>query len=390
MYIEDIIHTAVKIGVKFNSWDSSLITSFHSQTVNGNGLTEKQAALAVKTLKRYLGQINQLSGYDFTSNIENPTYRYNIRTINNNKTISIIKNSEGKKLIKVEFPFDEKLIDKIRKERSKLNQAFWNKDEKSWIFSLDESSIQFLIGFVEEHNFVSDEEFNDYREQIKRIQKEFSKYIPMVVKNGDSFELANVSTYTPKISSKNLVESLFEARKSGIFVWDESIEKELDSSDAGDFIKRFLKNSPEEKISINKNEDTQKSIKDAIKHLTPCLFIIPGGSELEKLQYNIDLLNSMGIENSQISVLFRLPNDTNADFNKFVKTQALNSPITENTQAVFISGKIPKPVIESKISFNLIVNHGFYNVHYTTRDFVRWHHNVIHVSDSNQRNLDFQ
>lgn len=389
MYIEDIIHTAIKIGVKFNSWDTSLMTSFDNQLASGNGLTEKQANIAVRTLKRYLVQINQLIGHDFTSNIENPNYRYGIRVINNNKKISIVQNSEGKKLIKVEFPFDDKLLEKIRKEKSKLNHGIWSKDDKAWFFSLDETSIQFLMLLVDENNFIPDDEFVNYAAQVKQIQSDFFKYIPMVVKNEEKFELANVSQYTPKISGQNLVESLLEARKAGIVVWSEDIEKELEESTIDNFVKKFLKNSPDEKLILNKHEDSTTSIKNIIKHLTPCLFIIPGGSELEKLKSSVDLLNSVGIENSKMSVLFRLPNDTNADFNKFVKEQALNSPISEKTEIVFISAKIPKTIFESKISFNLIVNYGFYNVHYTIRDFIRWHHNVIHVLDSDQRALAF-
>lgn len=384
MYIEDILQISLQQGLKFNSWEQSLIASFYSQISNGSALTEKQSKLAVKTLKKYLDQLNQICGYDFTSSIETPIYRHGIRTVNNKKNISITKNSENEKVIRVEFPFNEKLLENIRRDRPNLNFAAWNRDEKSWFFSLDEASILFLIDFIEIHSFECDEEFSNYVRQIKKIQSEYQKYVPKLVKNQKVFELANVSAYTPKINESDLIKSLFEARKLGILEWDESIKEDLEKLSIPEEIKVFLKTSPGKTVLFNKT-DNLDSLKIILKHLSPCLFIIPGGSEFEKCQFSLELLKSIGISNSEISVLFRLPNETHADFNKFVKDNALNSPISSNTRAVFISGKIPKTVLESKISFKSLINYGFYNVHYTIRDYVNRQPNVIHVLNSNQQ-----
>lgn len=385
MHIEDIIHQSMGVGVKFNSWDHQLITSFYMQThVDALGFTEKQGSLAVRILKKYLSQLNSLTGKDFTSYIENPTYKLGIRVVNYNKKISITKNINGEKFIKVEFPFDDKILQKIRNERANLNGASWNREEKSWIFSLDEASIKFLMSIQQEHNFVVDEEFQNYSQQIQRIIDECEKYLPMVVRSGEKLELRNAPKQIPEISGETLIEYLMEARKVGISTWDDDIEKELDSQGVDEFIKKFLKSSTNERNTLNKDMVILTPLTTILKYMSPTLFIIPGGSEMEKIALSLKFLQEAGVENSEISVLFRLPSDTGAEFNRYVKDNKLNSPINEKTKAVFISGKIPKTIFESKIAFNLIVNHSFYNVHYTIRDLVKWHHNVIHIVDSQE------
>jgi hypothetical protein len=120
------------------------------------------------------------------------------------------------------------------------------------------------------------------------------------------------------------------------------------------------------------------------------MFIIPGGLEMEKITKSYEFLKSLDITSEEISVMFRLPKETGEKFNIFVKDEKLNNPITEKTRVVFISAKVPKTVIESKIKFNCIVNFSLHSVHYTIRDFVKNHHNVVHILDKKpQRNLNF-
>ena len=126
------------------------------------------------------------------------------------------------------------------------------------------------------------------------------------------------------------------------------------------------------------------------KHLTPLLVVIPGGNELEKLKLSFNFLKDNGFKNEEMSVMFRLPTLDGKGFNDFVKDHSLNSPIGENTKAVFVSSKLPKPVLKSKIKFHGIINLGFENVHYTMRDFLKNHENLIFYSEKKlQRELDF-
>ena len=71
MYLEDII-TSVAMRIKLNPYDLNLIISLESQLTRGTSLTEKQSAIAIKILKRYVPQINLLDTY---KNIDQWLYR---------------------------------------------------------------------------------------------------------------------------------------------------------------------------------------------------------------------------------------------------------------------------------------------------------------------------
>jgi hypothetical protein len=132
------------------------------------------------------------------------------------------------------------------------------------------------------------------------------------------------------------------------------------------------------------NLDLQKNgvfcLEYILKYSGPTLFIIPGGSEFIKTQEIYSILHDFGIPNENMSVLFRLSSETGQNFNSFVKDHGLNSPISDNTQLVFVSGKIPKTVIKSGIKFNTIVNVGFENAHYSLKGYVKNHQNLVNVT----------
>ena len=54
--------------------------------------------------------------------------------------------------------------------------------------------------------------------------------------------------------------------------------------------------------------------------------------------------------------MFRLDNGNGTVFNDIVKEYKLNNPITENTKVVFISQKLPKPVVKSNLEFKFVIN----------------------------------
>jgi hypothetical protein len=201
--------------------------------------------------------------------------------------------------------------------------------------------------------------------------------------------LVNVHQTVPLLVSTNIIEAAFEARKAGITIWDDSINKTLELN-THPVIKDFLNSDPRESFALNLVDHPLSSLDDIVKYLHPCIVIVPGGTQLEKLTMFVEFLTELGITHEEISVMFRLPKETGDAFNKFVKDERLNSPITELTKIVFVSGKIPKVVIESKKKFNCVINFNFYDIHYSLRGYLKWHHNVIHVkANTSQKELNF-
>ena len=78
-----------------------------------------------------------------------------------------------------------------------------------------------------------------------------------------------------------------------------------------------------------------------------------------------------------MTVLFRLDNDKGKDFNEFVKMFQLNNPLDEKIKIVFLSGKIPKTLINYNREIDVIINLGDEAAHYTQKNLVKNHHCVI-------------
>lgn len=389
MNIEDLI-ILLATRCQLNPFDTKIVESFYDHISQGHGFTEKQSALAVKILERQCAKLSMLIGKDITEYLANPVFRLKKRSINMGKKITVFDHVDFGKAVKVEFPYNETLVEKIRKERINLPFAAWDKDERAWIFSLNERSIQLLLPFVTNEGFVPDTEFADYIEQIKIIQENLEKYVPMVTYQENTVKFVNVSDRVPQPKNNNIVESLFLARKMGIHTWDDNISEYLESNNVDKTTIRFLNENPGTTFSINLEDFEFSDLGEIVKYLGPCAFIVPGGSELEKTSASVEFLNSIGISNDEISVLFRLPKENGGKFNNFVKDCQLNNPLTDKTRAVFMSSKVPKTIIGANIKFNCVVNFNFFSVHYTIREFVKNHQNVIHVLEKkSQRNLNF-
>jgi len=383
MYIEDLLHPLM-YAVKTNRYDSTLVQSFYEQINYKNlGFTEKQSAIMLKISKSYKQQINAHLNKDITPLLDNPQFKFNIRTISTVKHISI---NVAERTIKVKFPYDEKLVNEIKKVRVEFSQAEWQSDDKLWIFSLEDKVINFLASWIENYNFTTDEEFKNFIIQIEAITSNIEQHIPMLMYDGKNTKYSNVHSSVPKLTSDDVLTSIFEARRAGITTWDSNIDNALDNCNKTKIVKNFIKSDPSDNFSINLEENSILELKPIVQNLLPCIITVPGGNEFDKMQQALELLKDIGIENHEISVLFRLPSENGGDFNKFVKEEKLNSPISENTKVVVLSGKLPKTIFQSELKFNCVLNFNFYNVHYTLANFMKNRHNVINVlADKKQR-----
>jgi hypothetical protein len=376
--VEDlIVQLAFTFGRSVNAFDYKIVQSFADQIATGQALTEKQGNLSVKILKRYKKVLESHYSTPIGNFLDNPIYKYPFRVVKDIKKMTIVERDEYHgKLIKVEFPYNQTYIDKIRENRNPLALAVWDKNERCWFFSLCEKNLKFLMDFAEAEQFETSEEFQIYVKQINNVLENMEQHVPMLILDDGRPKLKNIEL---SLKTLDILESIFEARKYGILTWDENISN-------------FIKNYPNKIIRdfLNSNNlnffiDSEKNdifdLEMIIKYLSPCLFIIPGGRELEKTQLVHNFLNKIGIENESMSVMFRLPTETGKDFNNFVKNYGLNSPISEKTQIVFISVKVPKPLIKSNIYFNSVINLGFDNAHYSIKNFSENHQNLIYFSE---------
>jgi hypothetical protein len=381
MHIEELIISLLLSKIQLPSWDQQLMLSLSHQCSQGSALTEKQDTLARRILGKNKTSLSNFLQKDISVFLDKPTYRSPLRKISLSKKISISTDDVFGKVARVLFPFNEDYVNVIRKHKNEgtLNHASWNADQKLWIFSLTETNIKFLMEFSEKYEFDVDEEFKDYAAQTNKILVDFEKYVPTLVIEDNIPKLKNINKNMPDLQTTDILEAIFESRKRGIFVWDDNIVNFIENL-SNHTTKEFLKSKTDAMMQIDPEKADFSSLSEVIKFMTPSLFVIPGGDELEKLSQSIEFLKYSGINNDEISVMFRLASDTHVNFNNFVKNNGLNSPITEKTKVVVVSGKLPKPVIKSKIKFHSVVNLGFTNAHYTMKDYVKNQENIVFYS----------
>jgi hypothetical protein len=390
MNIEDLITAlAFTPQVKLNNWDSQMVYSFSDQIGRGNGFTEKQAGVAVRILRRHSTLLSSLIKQDVEKFLENPIYKYPFRKLNNLKMISVIEDSVFGRAIKLEFPYNEELVKNIRKHRDDFASAAWNPEKKAWIFALTEGAVHFLAELIRTDEFSCDEEFQNYVDQQNVVCDHMDEFVPMLALDQEKPVFLNISKNVPDLQSTEILAAVFEARRRGIFTWSEEITDHLNSLGLDENVKKFLQTEANDDLHINCEKTPISSISAIVEHMSPCLFVIPGGSEFEKLTQAYEFLQTQGIANESISVMFRLDSKIDEKFNIFVKENKLNSPITENTKIVFISSKLPKPVLKSNIKFNAVINMGFGGVHYSIREYVGNHENLIYYTEK-KKEKDFQ
>ena len=202
----------------------------------------------------------------------------------------------------------------------------------------------------------------------------------MVSTINGTVEYKNVHPRIPKIETTNLIEGLFIARNYGITTWDEKIE-ELLEQDSVNPVSRQLLRHPQGKIFVLDSEKYSiADLDEVINYHKLLLVIIPGGSEIENLKFSVNSLTDLGISNENMSVLFRLDNQTGKEFNELIKTYKLNNPLDQDTKVIFVSGKIPKTLISFEKPIDVILNLGDNSAHYTQRNLVKNHQLVINYS----------
>lgn len=382
MTIEDLIILTSNHSFKLNlnKWDLQAVHSLSNQVSQGTAFTEKQRILSLRILKKQISDLSAVLSIDLSAFLSNPTFKYPVRVISNSKTMTVAANETFGKVIKVSFPYDEKIIESIREKKSQLDFSSWNQEEKVWVFSLSEKNINFLWTLSKDHAFEIDETLADYMQQMTKIFDQPEDHVPMLVIDEDCPKFINVSKYVPPCTSKDILSALFEARKCGIFTWDDRVEYFLTHGNINTFTKNFLSSDPGKHFHLNCKNNEIDNLADIVKHLTPCIFIIPAGEEMLKMKIAFDFLKNIGIMNNEMSVMFRVPKENGQEFNDFVKENKLNSPITEDTKIVFISGKVRKAIAESKIKFHSAIHLGSVSAHYTIKNLLQNQENLIYFS----------
>lgn len=399
MYIEELIDRIanngqyiIKPSLPIFRADATIAYSLSEQVQRGNGYTEKQRALAIRLVTKYANILSADLKYDVMVDIQNPQFKSPARKLSGTKSVQIKKfENLGKKIV-VQFPYNDALVESFRVYKKTLSRAEqfdinWDSEEKAWIFGFTESNVLFLSRSLPD-DFVFDSDLVDLVSEIRIIEENIEQYVPMVVFEEGKFSFKNTVSRIPQPESDNLISVLLHARKYGINCWDDSIDLALQSEEINASVRDFIKNISGNPLVID--ERSLDGIEEIINFSNNVLFVIPGGSELEHLKTITEYLKSKNISNEQISVMFRLDSGAGKVCNEYIKDNKLNSPLSDETKFICVSGKIPKPLIESGKKFDLVLHFGTNSAHYTLKNYIKNHHNVISMTlDNKNKELKF-
>ena len=338
----------------------------------GKGLTQKQLDMSLKLLKKYHIPLSVYMKGDVLPHLTTPTLRLGVRKIEPQPKKITVLDKDTKKF-SVSFPYDENLVGKLRSfnDRQFGDSATWDSENKFWAFPLTERAAMFLKNEVVPQGFEACSRTKAIFDQIDEILVNFEDFVPQLKYANELFYFKNTHPSVPQPENMNFLESLYHAKRYGITTWDSGINEVLENGNFSIFTKKFLNSSESMDLEIDGDEHGIEIFDELINLLTPALVIIPPGSEIVHLRKWWTYLSDKNFTKNQISVMFRTDNTVDRIFNELIKEQGLNSPVTEDTKFVFVSHKLPKPIVKSKIDFKLVINLGTLpGVHYSLQSYL--------------------
>lgn len=150
------------ISFKLARYDISIVSNMASSTSFGQALTDRQAELTVKLIKKYRRQFaNQ--GVDI-SPIENPTFRLPLRTVERIKTVKLINDE-----IQVKFLYDRSLIDSLQEYRDhSQGKVYFSRNDKIWHLALTEGNVSWIVPWADDLKFEIDPKITDLYTDIEK------------------------------------------------------------------------------------------------------------------------------------------------------------------------------------------------------------------------------
>ena len=406
LYVEDLIERLSGTGrYLFESalmpqvgWEWNFVTSLSTQISNNNALTEKQATMAVKLLHRYKPELERALLTHI--HLDSPQFRKPFRIITDEKSISI-GSLRGEQHIIVRFPYDPDVIKRINEYAKGANWksiewntpitsllANWESEEKFWRFALVEENILWVGMNLLDQGFKASDEFLELYSQVIEVVNNIDSYAPMIIKDQGVYTYKNCSDKIVPIATDNVIEFLFNAKTNGVTAWNDEVDEDFRSTVKSPVTKSLLNTM--DSLWVDSTVHSVDVFEETLKYGGPILVIIPGGSEIEHTVLWHQMALEFGIPNDQMSVMFRTPNQNGGEFNKYIKDHNLNNEVNEHTKIVFVSTKIPKPLVKSDIRFNTVLNLGFYNqLHFSMSVLLNSTTNVVYYTNKKPNGATF-
>lgn len=344
--------------------------------------TEKQGSLAMVFLKRYKTLVDKF-GFDTNELINNPRYDQPFRTINFEKSIDVFSAEDGREVLEMRFPYNEKFIALIRclkKKTQGLVPMLYDGETKKWTMNYTDTVAYYatLIAVRYDFKILNTKILDDYKE----IAQEKRTYLPVAAEiDNNSIRLIN--------ASESLVEYWQEHCQSLSYIQQRDQLKQFNISHARDTsapaatLAEKIAYALDINLYVDRKVYDKKTLLEAVIELNDLPSLCPfsgdvqSGAEIMLFQEWLQAFDSVGISRDTISFGFEFdhPIDIDPELEQFptanfvygadtsmaerTKTYTLwkelhqlsisNRKITAATKIIFVRNKIPRTLLKSGI-----------------------------------------
>lgn len=327
--------------------NQKVLYSIGSQVFRGRALTEKQHALVKKLmLEFYVDQFNAV-GIDIYKHVDKIREPY--REVDKSHWVKLLKKDDTN-YIGIRFPFSNSVIEHINDIKKNTGDDYFY-DKHVHYFSWNEINVFKVMNIANKfkERFDVDSEVQDYYNELINFSMDKKNIVPGVINNKfvnitDELRKFLENKY-PVIDNNNIVGLWDKRRLYGLHTFDN-----IDTSNYSILAKKILdrKNSS---LVIRSEVWNIEQVLNSLFEIERFPIIIALDPDNDPLGYLSTVYNSVKgfVDTNSISVMFRLDNKNNEEFNQFIQTKGLNNSIDDNTQIVIVNRKkITKPIIKSQ------------------------------------------
>ena len=358
--IEDLLEIVAGLKeaakIRIDPSDMTIMYSIAKQVFKGTALTDRQYALMQEKLYLYKDQFTALE-YNFDLAVE--TLRQPLRHIDRSKYIKIIPSSEidspssnqSPFWIKVRFPFSKKIIVSIDQLYKSRLEYFHKQGTHEHYFAMNERNIFNIIDTFKNKQFEIDSKLIEYHQTLEEMKNNKEKYVPGIynfkLKNLNDKSISYMISALGEPSPDNLALYKDRTRCYGLHHFDEvDLARSIGNLS---LLSQKIINRTSKTVLVKPKKYTFANVAESLIELNrfPLLVMLTEENPLDELVTIHQAFNGF-VNNDECTVLFRLDNETNSDFNDYIKSNNLNLPLDKDTKIVYISNnKIPKPLLKS-------------------------------------------
>jgi len=324
--------------------NSKVLSSIARQVFKGSALTEKQHELVKKLILEYYTEQFANQNIDVTKHIDSIREPY--RQVDKSHWV---KFTQKNKLdyVSIRFPFSNDVIEHVQ-DLKKDNDDTYYYEKHTHHFEANEQNIYKVctVAYKFKEDFEIDKDVQEYYDELVQFDMNKDNIVPGIYDN--QFKNMN-ETLIQKLTDRypNPDENMLE-------LWDKRYLyglhhfPDFSCPQVSTLTHKILerKNSS---VVVNSNEWSLDHVLESLHELNrfPCIVLLEPESATDQLSMLYHATKGF-LHNQDISVMFRLDNKNNGEFNQFVRDKALNNSISNSTRLVVANRKkITKPILKS-------------------------------------------